>query len=628
MDVTQKVEQLLNLDLEKNYDFWIHPYTGVLLYFKNDSKLLIYQNFTLMDKLPPDQILELPKSIISHISFGQNIFIICFTDGSIAQIDNYSYTIKYFKKHFKKYIKFSSMTPNENILLLYTDDDKLISFDITKTKEIREYKIKEGIITKFQWLTNSKFVLVTDTGSLYYFDNNTGKLVKHIKEAHKFNITSLTNHPRSLYTVVTGDSKGEVKIWNLDEQNIHPDLVNFFADQKDEITTLTCSPNGDMILVGDAAGRIRLIDSVNIRNERPLIYLPFNHPVEKIIVFNKQGEFLILNKSIESKTGSITLFQGFSLQDITLAFQNFQQEIESFKKKIDQLPEWLITNSLDDINASEIPIMERNLELALKLFSGPLLEKILVSAWLKDNFKDSFKKEIQLDENIRKNILTLQEKIAKKKESIEQSVTSHKELQEKLIQYIAGLKPGKISLDQLNLYFNTTNSEIIPILQKLESERLINAQLKSEYTGYFLEINLTKGFGADENGEVSELNIITCHNCGTDYSIEEKICPNCKAESITCESCGKFIQKRQMVINCPYCRSYFHLACFESKVKMFGRCPKCRETVDFDSLMRKSVNEQKEQDKIISGLNRLIAKKSDFIKGTEEKDSDDDLFDF
>jgi hypothetical protein len=64
-------------------------------------------------------------------------------------------------------------------------------------------------------------------------------------------------------------------------------------------------------------------------------------------------------------------------------------------------------------------------------------------------------------------------------------------------------------------------------------------------------------------------------------------------------------------------------------VKLFGRCPKCRETVDFESLIRKTVKRQKHQDQIVSGLSRLLSKKSEIHKKVEEPNSsDDDLFDF
>ena len=240
----QKVEHLLTLELEKDHNFWIHPYTGVLLLFKNDSKVTVYQNFALMNQLPPDQILELPYGKISSISFGLNSFVFCFAGGDIVQVDNRSYNINHFKKNIKKHIKFSSLSPNEDYLLLYTDDDKVISFDILKEKTSKEYKFKNMLVTKFQWLTNSKFVLVTDTGSIQLFDNSNGKLIKQINEAHKSKITTLTNLPRNSYSIVTGDQQGEIKIWDLDENNLHPDLVNFFAEQKDEITCLTSSFTG------------------------------------------------------------------------------------------------------------------------------------------------------------------------------------------------------------------------------------------------------------------------------------------------------------------------------------------------------------------------------------------------
>ncbi len=619
----QKVEQLLSLNLEKNSKIWVHPYTGVLIYYKNDSKITIHNKIALVDQLPPDFIIELPFGQIECVSFQNKIFIIAFDSGELAIVNNQSYTVILLKKIFKKTVSNLSISTDGNLLLVYTEDNKIFIIDITKDKEIKELKLKDEVLTCSVWLTDTKFVYTTDTGSIHYYDLTKGKEIKIIKEAHHSKITTLDKNPRNMYTIITGDQLGEIKIWDLDENKIHPDLVNSFTDLKSEISFLTSSQNGENFISIDDKGILRIFDVRFTRNEKQLVFIPISERISSIIMTFQPGEFLIVHKN-----GSIILFQGFSTEQILLEFQTFQTEVESFSKRIEQLPDWLINDTLEFIIPNEVPIIEKNLDLATKILHPSLLEKNTSSSWMQANFRELFKKPLVLKEKIEQTILKTRVKIQEKKAEIEKGSQFSKKLEEELVQYFATMKPGKISLDQVSLYFNVNTETILPILQHLEQEKLVNGVLKSEYSGYFFELHAPKDDFDSSKHNSKELEIITCHNCGTDYDISKKTCPNCHTDSILCESCQKYIQQRQMLITCPHCKSFFHLACFESKVKIFGRCPKCRELVDFDSLIRKSVSEQKQQDKIVSGLTKLISKKNKFVKESESDDSDDSLFDF
>ena len=300
----QKVEQLISIVLEPKYDVWINPYTGVLLYSKNDSKITIHNKIALLDKLPPDFILELPFGTITDIAFHTKFFCISFSSGRIALVDNISYSMTLLKKNIKKSINLLSISPGGQYLIVYTEDDKLNVIDILKDKIIKDYKLKDIVITGLEWLTDSKFIYVTQTGSIYYWDQNKGKEIKVIKDAHNSNILSLTKHPRSIYTIITGDSKGEIRIWDLDENKIYPDLINSFTDIRTEITSLASSPHGDIFLSGDINGVIRIFDMRNPRNEKPLIYLSTEENIREIIASYQDGEFLVVYNS-----GSIKLFR-------------------------------------------------------------------------------------------------------------------------------------------------------------------------------------------------------------------------------------------------------------------------------------------------------------------------------
>ena len=68
--VVQNVEQLVSLSLEKDFNIWIHPFNGILLYYKNDGKLTVHFKIALINQLPPDFIIELPFGLVTCLSFS------------------------------------------------------------------------------------------------------------------------------------------------------------------------------------------------------------------------------------------------------------------------------------------------------------------------------------------------------------------------------------------------------------------------------------------------------------------------------------------------------------------------------------------------------------------------------
>lgn len=618
----QKVEQLISLNLDKDSKIWVNPFTGILLYYKNNSKLTVHNKIALVDQLPPDFILELPYGQISSIAFHSSFFVIGFESGELLLVDNQTYSSKLVKKSLKKPVNIISISPEGTFLSAYTEDEKIFILDLNKEKEIKELKLKDELVTNIEWISGSKFVYVTDIGSIHYFDLTKGKEIKTIKNAHSCEIRVLAKHPRSIYTFITGDINGEIKIWDLDENKIHPDLINTFLNLNSEIKSIASSFNGTFFS-GDEKGTIRIFDMRSTRNERQLCFLSTRDKIQQLITSSVDGEFLCIYES-----GVIKLFQGFSIGQIEQEFQTFQTEIETFTKKIEQLPDWLVTDSLEFVLPNEIPILEKNLELASKILHPTILEKSSTSIWMKENFQEIFKKALNLEETILSTISKTKTRIEEKKVEMDQTNQFSQKLEEDLLTYLSQLKPGKISLDQISIYFNTTTEAILPLIQNLEQNKLVNGILRSEYSGYFFELYGSIDESTIQKSTSKELEVITCYKCGTDYDITQKFCPNCNTESIPCESCQKYIQQRQMMITCPFCKSYFHLACFESKVKLFGRCPHCRESVDFDALIRKSVSEQRQQDKIVSGLSKLVSMKNKYVKDSESDDPDDALFDF
>ena len=619
----QKVETLISIALDKESNFWIHPFTGVLLFSRNDSKLSVHNKIALFNQLPPDRILEIPYGEITSISFNTKNFVIGFSSGDIVVVSNETYSIFLLKKNHKKPIYHLALSPDSTSLLYYLEEDKIYIYDLPKEKITKDFKIKDANPTSFVWLTDSKFVYTTNKSSIHYLDINKNKEIKTIENAHRNSeIITLSKHPRSLYTIITGDSQGEIKIWDLDENKIYPDLVNSFANKISQCTSITSSFSGDMIFAGHKTGYIELFDMRVPRGEKIVTYLQTGNQIKQIITSTQNGEFLVVFSS-----GTVKIFRGFSIDEINYEFQTFQNEIESFVKKLEQLPAWLSENGLDTVLPNEVGIIEKNLELATRLVTPSLIDKTN-SPLMRENFKDFFKKFIQLEDRVRKIIEETSLKVQNAKEEIEKNEDLTKKLEQDIVLYLSNQNPSKISIDQISLYFNAPKDIVLSLIQKLDQKKVISGSLKSEYSGYFFDLTSTKIDGANQKIESKETDVITCHNCGADYNIERKTCPHCKADTIFCETCLKPIQKRQITINCPNCKSYFHFACFESKVKIIGRCPKCHEMVDFDSLIKKTVTQQKQQDQIVSGLNRLVSKQVSYHKQVEKKDEDDDLFDF
>ena len=205
------------------------------------------------------------------------------------------------------------------------------------------------------------------------------------------------------------------------------------------------------------------------------------------------------------------------------------------------------------------------------------------------------------------------------------------QLEQEITQYLEKVVQGtKISLEQLEEYFNVSQEDILYVLSEIENRKDLSfkGSIKKEFVGTFFEIisNQALKHTIESFDKILEKQNIRCYNCGREIESTDSRCPHCNYVNLACSSCLKYIQYNDVKINCPHCYQTYHFSCFESKVKLFDRCPNCREIVDFDSLKTKTISQKKKQDDISDSLSRLVGMKSKFVKKHDEEE--DDLFDF
>ena len=212
-------------------------------------------------------------------------------------------------------------------------------------------------------------------------------------------------------------------------------------------------------------------------------------------------------------------------------------------------------------------------------------------------------------------------------EEEKQQKANRGQLVDKTVEYLKKMgRPGvKVSVDRLADYFQVSIQAMLTILTTIKQENRIDGFLKREITGNFWQI---PGLVSEDEGADSTA-IIECYYCGHKYDASSTSCPSCKRATKICTICNKSIAKTHAVA-CPECKTEFHFSCFESKVKLFSRCPKCREIVNLEILKRNLNLQQMQAQNVSSSLSRMVSigRKTSYEEKEEEKDPDEDLFDF
>jgi len=242
--------------------------------------------------------------------------------------------------------------------------------------------------------------------------------------------------------------------------------------------------------------------------------------------------------------------------------------------------------------------------------------------WVYDNFNETLEVLEGVESRILINISKLRKEIISIIEEEKQLEADRSLLIKEVVNYLQKITPGiRVSVEQLADYFKISINGINSILKEIETKTLVADTLRQKITGSYWEMDDI----ISEEGLGHLDSVILCYYCGSKYNSKEISCPSCKRMTKFCTICKKAMAKNQAIIACSECHTDFHLACFESKVKLFARCPKCRELIDIE-LIKRSLNAQRQKNQgLSSSLNRMmsIGKHIQY-----EEDPDDDLFDF
>ncbi|MHA1169280.1 MAG: DVUA0089 family protein [Candidatus Hodarchaeales archaeon] len=71
----------------------------------------------------------------------------------------------------------------------------------------------------------------------------------------------------------------------------------------------------------------------------------------------------------------------------------------------------------------------------------------------------------------------------------------------------------------------------------------------------------------------------TCWSCGCSLPVDSLICPDCGFKRVKCLICKRNINFGREIGVCPVCQNKFHFGHLAETVKIFGKCPICRNSV-------------------------------------------------
>ena len=72
---------------------------------------------------------------------------------------------------------------------------------------------------------------------------------------------------------------------------------------------------------------------------------------------------------------------------------------------------------------------------------------------------------------------------------------------------------------------------------------------------------------------------IRCPNCNNQIDKNSKFCPDCGTVIVHCNLCKSIIDSMDQKASCPHCKNYFHLNHLRETVKVTGKCPTCKESL-------------------------------------------------
>ncbi|MHA2366370.1 MAG: hypothetical protein ACXAC7_20605, partial [Candidatus Hodarchaeales archaeon] len=491
-----------------------------------------------------------------------------------------------------------------------------IGFHNLSNGNVKFGKIKKGEeLQTMVWVDENRLLTGGSNGNLHLWKCEKAK-IQQTYEGHNSSVSALTKGKKGSL-VYSGDSKGEIRIWNFDENTPHFKLINVLKGHKNEIQSMIENQSGEMLLSVDIKDHIIFFDCRVTKQETEMLTIPLNESLYDIKWGLEDGTFYTIHK-----TGIIRFWEGFQIKLIEDTFQSIKQEFNQITSQISSIPKFIREGDINYIHVNEIKLIELKLQNTEKIFTPSITERFKDPFWLVDNFSDTIEGLERIDKRIKNNIQILRDRMQDLLELERQKKLDLGQIKPNIIEYLNKISLGsKISVDFLAEYFKLSVDEILTILKQIENEIDIGV-LKREIIGNYWQM---PNF-IPNTDSIRGIPTMLCYNCGSEYHTMTNICPSCEQKTKKCNICNKMIAKNQVVIPCPSCNEDFHFACFEGKIKLFGRCPTCRKIVDFESVKHKLSLQQKKAEKINISLSRMISMAKSHVD--EEKDEDDDLFDF
>lgn len=287
-------------------------------------------------------------------------------------------------------------------ILMFSSKNKLILHNLlTSNSKVLEFKRN---LTSGIFLEEDKLVVGDSSGKLHFISNlNEKKQVTATKHWHSHKVTAIETDPNYEYLYTAGE-EGVIVVWNL-----RTEAKNFLPRMNGEITSLSLSPNSQMLCLVTKDNTLKCINlsNMSILNEYFGVCLKktqtensinqhVNSMADNIRLFNiKQDNFSLIFDSDTGRIQIVNINNGKILSNSSLLFKNFisQTEKESINNR-------RLINV--EINSPEINYMVTYEEITDDLDKNFLISYL--KFWKVINIKENFSIElISIAENAHNN---------------------------------------------------------------------------------------------------------------------------------------------------------------------------------------------------------------------------------
>jgi WD40 repeat protein len=266
------------------------PETNTLFTTGGDGKILKWNIEDL--KIPFETIVENPFVQRAIAVTPDSKYMICGTDDSKIQLFSLTNSVSLIK----------DLTGHTSIIVaLAVSGDSKFFISVGNDKTIRKWDLTSfnndillQIETKINSLKitpdNKQVIIGTQDGKILLFDIESKTIVKTIFEESKNAITAFAyNH--SGKWMVSGDSKGNIKIWDTKNYT----LIETLEGHRSRIYDIDFSPDDELVASTSLDGTVRMWDCGNINNQ-PVVLTDHESWVLSI-AFSPDGKRLITSSN-------------------------------------------------------------------------------------------------------------------------------------------------------------------------------------------------------------------------------------------------------------------------------------------------------------------------------------------